>query len=341
MQGGLLTVALMVCAASVMAQQQRSPASAAPIPAGLPEWAYEAPVQGEPTAPSILPTDDNALVRIPGSEKELTRGQLRGVPEIADWHPEDHRGAVPVIVKIGRIQGGVRACGFCHLADGSGRPENAPVSGLPAAYVIQQMEDFKNGLRDSADPRKTNTDNMIGFAKNATAEEVRAAAEYFAAQPYPKRFTVLESHTAPKLILQDGMHVPIVGEGAGMEPLGNEIVEVPDNNLRSAARDTRLSWTSYVPVGSISKGKALVAQYRCTTCHGANLEGLGPVPPVAGRSASYTVRQMSDIKTGTRHGLWSELMKPVVEKMTPQDMLNVAAYTVSLAPPPGARAGTR
>lgn len=55
----------------------------------------------------------------------------------------------------------MRACGFCHLADGSGRPENAPVSGLPVAYFIQQMEDFKNGLRDNADPGKNNTNNMI------------------------------------------------------------------------------------------------------------------------------------------------------------------------------------
>ena len=63
---------------------------------------------------------------------------------------------------------GVRACGFCHLADGSGRPENAPVSAYHPAYFIQQMDDFKNGLRKSADPRKANTNNMIGFAKMIT-----------------------------------------------------------------------------------------------------------------------------------------------------------------------------
>jgi cytochrome c553 len=341
-QSGLFTVVLVVCAASVVAQQQPAPAPAAPIPAGLPEWAYEFPAPGEPTAPSVLPADDNAIVKLPGVERTLPRGLMRGAPEIADWHPEDHRGPLPAIVKIGRVKEGVRPCGFCHLADGTGRGENATVNGLPVAYFIQQMEDFKNGLRHSAHPGKTNTNNMIGFAKGATVEEVRAAAEYFAAQPYPKRIKVIESRTAPKVILQDGLHMPVVGEGAGMEPLGNHIVEVPDNNLQAAARDTRVTWTAYVPAGSVNKGKALVARHQCATCHGASLEGLGPVPPLAGRSPSYATRQLFDIKVGTRHGLWSELMKPVVEKMTAEDMLNASVYIASLAPQPGrAGAGTR
>jgi cytochrome c553 len=180
---------------------------------------------------------------------------LRGQQEIPDWYPEDRRGQAPAIVRNGRD--GVRACGLCHLADGSGRPENAPVNGLHVEYFLQQMEDFKNGLRRSADPRTANTNLMVGFAKGATAEEVRAAAEYFAAQPYPKRIKVIESRTAPKVRLQGGMHMAIpAGEGGGMVPIGNEIVEVPDDNLRAEARDTRLGWTAYVPVGTLRKALA-------------------------------------------------------------------------------------
>src|SRR5688572_11987464 len=136
MQRALIAVVLAGFGASVMAQQ---PAPSAPIPPGLPEWAYEHPVAGEPTT-SALPADDNAVVRVPGTERTLTRYQVRGVEEIPDWHPEERRGPVPHVVKIGRFKENVRACGFCHLADGSGRPENAPVSGLPVAYFIQQME---------------------------------------------------------------------------------------------------------------------------------------------------------------------------------------------------------
>jgi cytochrome c553 len=274
----------------------------------------------------------------------MTRGELRGVKEIPDWHPEERHGAMPAVVKVGRLEEGVRACGFCHLADGAGRPENAPVNGLHPAYFIQQMQDFKDGLRDSADPRKANTNNMIGFAKNATAEEVRAAAEYFAAQPYPKRVKVIESRTAPKVRLQGGMHMAIpAGEGGGMEPISSdEIVEVPDDNLRAESRDTRMGWTAYVPMGTLNKGKAVAEKSQCALCHGANLEGIGPVPPLAGRSPSYTMRQLFDMKDGTRRGPWAEMMTLVLARMSTEDMMNVSAYAASLTPSAGnAPRGTR
>jgi cytochrome c553 len=323
--------ALLIFGAAVLAQQN-APAPAAPVPAGLPDWAYTPPnPPGSPQPASALPADDNAIVRIPGTDAMMTRGQLRGTKEIPDWHPEDRRGAAPSVVKNGRE--GVRACGFCHLADGSGRPENAPVSGLHAAYFIQQMDDFKNGLRRSADPRKANTNTMIGFAKLATADEVRAAAEYFAAQPYPKRLRVIESRTAPKVRLQGGMHMIVPpGEGGGSEPIGDRIVEVPDDNLRAEARDTRMGWTAYVPIGTLRKGQALAATYQCALCHGDNLEGKGPVPPLAGRSPSYTMRQLFDMKAGARRGPWAELMKPIVDRMSVEDLMNVSAYAASLAP---------
>jgi cytochrome c553 len=321
-----------VTGAAIIAQNAQS--TSAPLPPGLPDWAYTPPPpKGTPPAPSALPADDTAIVRLPGVDRTLTRGALRGQKEIPDWYPEDRRGEMPAVVRSGRE--GVRACGLCHLADGSGRPENAPVNGLHVAYFVQQMDDFKNGLRRSADPRKSNTNLMIGFAKAATPEEVRAAAEYFAAQPYPKRIKVVESRTAPKVRLQGGMHMAIpASEGGGMEPIGDGIVEVPDDNLRAEARDTRLGFTAYVPPGTLSRGKQLAARHQCGVCHGASLEGLGPVPPIAGRSPSYTMRQLFDMKTGARRGPWSELMKPLLEKMSVQELMAVSAYAASLDPTP-------
>ena len=67
-------------------------------------------------------------------------------------------------------------------------------------------------------------------------------------------------------------------------------------------------------------------------CHGADLKGLGPVPGLAGRSPSYSARQMFDMQTGARNGLWADLMKPVVAKLTEEDLINISAYTASLAP---------
>jgi cytochrome c553 len=87
-------------------------------------------------------------------------------------------------------------------------------------------------------------------------------------------------------------------------------------------------------VGSLKKGEALVMNgasktTACGICHGADLKGLGPVPGIAGRSPSYLVRQMWDMKVGARNGLWADLMKPVVAKLTEEDLLNIAAYTAS------------
>jgi cytochrome c553 len=340
MVGVLLAIAGVILGASVMAQQN-APAPAAPVPPGLPEWAYTPPVPGAAPPPSALPADDNAVVRLPGIDRTFTRGQLRALKETMDWYPEDRHGTAPDIVRFGK-QPAVRQCTLCHLPDGSGRPENSPVSALHPVYFMQQMEDYRNGLRKSADPRKANTNTMIAYAKATTVEEDRAAAEYFAQQPYPRRMKVVESRTAPKVRMQGGMHMAVpVSEGGGMQPIhADEIVEVPNDNLGAEARDTRMGWTSYVPPGTLNRGKQAAAKYQCGTCHGANFEGLGPVPPLAGRSPSYMMRQLFDMKTGTRRGPWAEMMKPVVDRMSPQEMTAVVAFAASIQPPTAARATT-
>ena len=339
--GALFAIALVILGASVIAQQQAAPAPTGPIPAGLPEWAYTPPPPaGSPPPPSALPTDDNVSVSIPGTTKTFTRGQLRAVKETMDWYPEDRHGTLPEIARFGKM--GVRQCTLCHLPDGSGRPENAPISAYHPTYFMQQMQDFRDGLRKSADPRKANTNTMIGFAKATTREEDLAAAQYFAQQPYPRRIKVVDSKTAPKVRLQGGMHMAVpANEGGGMVPIhADEIVEIPDDNLRAEARDTRMPWTAYVPPGTLNRGKQVATKYQCATCHGASLEGIGPVPALAGRSPSYTMRQLFDMKEGTRRGPWSELMKPIVSRMTVQEMMAVSAFAASTQSPAAARPTT-
>jgi cytochrome c553 len=331
---GVLVAGVVIVGGSIAAQQQAAPAPTAAVPAGLPDWAYTPPPPaGSPPPPSALPADDSAVVSIPGTTTTFTRGQLRAQKETMDWHPEDRHGTVPDIARYGKQ--GVRQCTLCHLPDGSGRPENAPISAYHPTYFVQQMQDFRDGLRKSADPRKANTNTMIGFAKATTREEDLAAAQYFAEQPYPRRIKVVESKTAPKVRLQGGMHMAVpANEGGGMAPLpADEIVEIPDDNLRAEARDTRLSWTAYVAPGTLNRGKQLAAKYQCSTCHGANLEGIGPVPALAGRSPSYAMRQLFDMKTGARRGPWSALMKSIVTSMSVPDLAAVAAFAAATPAP--------
>ena len=223
----------------------------------------------------------------------------------------------------------MRACGFCHLVNGFGRPENASLAGLPAAYIVQQMADFKNGDRESSEPKMGPPNAMIQDAKAAHDDEIKAAAAYFASVPYKKWIRVVEARDVPKSKISGSMHVPT---NDGNEPLGQHIIEMPENLERTELRDASSSFVAYVPVGSIKKGEALAKSASCGTCHGADLKGLGPVPPLAGRSPSYTVRQLFDMQQGNRKGPWSALMKNAVAKMTIDDMIAVAAFTSSREP---------
>ena len=91
-----------------------------------------------------------------------------------------------------------------------------------------------------------------------------------------------------------------------------------------------------MPVGSVKKGEALVTTggggktTACTVCHGADLQRAWdrcPASPAA--RPSYMVRQLYDMQQGIRKGVWTDLMKPVVAKLTNDDMLAIAAYTAS------------
>jgi cytochrome c553 len=303
-----------------------------------PPWAYgfpsaattaAAPPASAPAAPAAAP--DVTPRQVPGSGGSFTLAQIRDGFGPADWFPGDHP-AMPEIVAHGK-RPDVRACSLCHYPNGKGRPENAGIAGLPVSYFVQTMADFKSEARKSADARKGNTNLMIAYAKAMTAEEVKAAAEYFAAMKWTPWIKVVEAAAVPKTRIAGGMFLRL--EGSETEPIGDRIIEVPDDTERTESlRDPRSGFTAYVPPGSIKKGEALVTTgggktTRCAVCHGADLKGLGPVPGIAGRSPSYTVRQLFDTQRGTRTGVWADLMKPVVANLTNDDMLAIAAYAAS------------
>jgi cytochrome c553 len=312
------------------------PAAKEPVAGTPPAGAYGfvLPVTDEPKAAAAQPAvnDDGSQRHIPGATLSFTLTQVRNVYGPADWFPGDHP-PMPGIVEQGRMEAMIQACGLCHYPNGKGRQENAGVAGLPYSYFVQTMADFKNGLRKSSDPRKANTNNMIRFAANMTDDEVNAAAIYFSSMKWTPWIRVVETSAVPKTRVQFGMFLKL--EGNETEPLGKRIVEGPEDGERTELlRDPHSGFAAYVPVGSIRKGEALVMRggrktTACTTCHGADLMGLGPVPGIAGRSPSYLVRQLYDMQAGNRHGQWTALMKPVVEKLTGDDMIAIAAYTSS------------
>lgn len=325
------TVVVIFATAFVLAANDGPPP---PWAYGFPSAASAAPAVPPAAAPAAAPVPDVTPRQIPGSSGSFTLAQIRDGFGPADWFPGDHP-AMPEIVAHGK-RPDVRACSLCHYPNGKGRPENAGVSGLPVSYFIQTMADFKSEARKSADTRKSNTNLMIAYAKAMTADEVKAAAEYFAAMKWDAWIKVVEAGTVPKTRIAGGMFLKL--DGGGTEPIGDRIIEVPDDTERTESlRDPRSGFSAYVPIGSIKKGEALVTTgggktTRCAVCHGADLKGLGPVPGIAGRSPSYTVRQLFDTQRGTRKGVWADLMKPVVANLTNDDMLAIAAYTASRVP---------
>jgi cytochrome c553 len=272
---------------------------------------------------------------VPGSSRTYTRTQASDDFNPGDWFPDEHP-PMPPIVAVGHKEIPIRACAACHYINGQGRQVNAALAGLPYEYFVQTMMDFKNGLRRSADPRKNNTNLMIGFVKAMTDDEITASARYYASIPYKPWIKVMETRTVPKTRVQNGVFIKL--EGNETEPIGVRILEMPEFPDRTELLDPHAPLIAYAPVGSLKAGEALVRTggngktIQCSICHGMNLEGSGPVPPIAGRSPSYLVRQLYDMQVGARHGLWTELMKPAVAKLTEEDMVNIAAYVASRPP---------
>ena len=197
---------------------------------------------------------------------------------------------------------------------------------------MRQMAEFKSGARKGAGAVA-----MIPIAQGLNEEDFKAAAEYFASLKLPVWYKVVETDTVPKSYLGNGaMRLPV--ENGGTEPIGNRIIELPQDDESAESRDPRVGFVAHVPPGSIKKGEAIVTTgadgktLPCAICHGPDLKGLGDVPPIIGRSPIYIYRQLNDIKIGTRNGAMAPLMKGVVEKLTDDDMIAIAAYLVTKTP---------
>jgi cytochrome c553 len=328
---------LAVVAIRVGAAAQTPPAQTPSSPAwayGFPDGETSTPRPPNPqTPPASPPPADTSLKHIPGSTQAFTIAHIRDYWDVGDWFPDEHP-PMPTVVVHGRAPH-VRGCAMCHMPSGKGRPENAPVSGQPFAYLVQQLVDFKQGLRASADKRKANTTLMTEAAKEMTDDEIKDAATYFSSMKWTPWITVRETATVPRTRLTGNVFFPLPGHET--EPIGNRIIEAPEDVERFELRDPHSGFIAYVPPGSLKKGALLVSgggskTIACGVCHGLDLKGLGPVPAIAGRSPSYIMRQLWDFRQGTRKGAWSPLMMPIVANLSQDDMLSIAAYVAAQRP---------
>jgi len=307
-------------------------ASSAPAAGPPPPWAFIVDPAGADSTPS-----DTAPLRVPGSARTYDAVELDDSFQVADWHPADHP-PMPRVVAKGR-QPAVFACGYCHLPNGAGRPENASLAGLPYDYIVQQVGLFKSGARRGAVPARDPAKYMAIIAKAATPAEVRAAARYFSQLPPQARVSVVETDMVPHTHVADWLFA--VDTTLPEEPIGRRIIELPQNVEQFQRRDSHVDYTAYVPVGSVKAGESLVTTggtatgggtsranvtLPCADCHGADLKGAGMVPRIIGRSPGYLVRQLYEFQAGFRSGEAVAPMTLVAKNLRLEDMLAIASY---------------
>jgi len=313
-----------VCAlAPLLIVRQLTAQAALTVPAGLPDWAFNIPDKIQPTAVRV-----EGIVRAPGSAKEYEAAKIAGNANPPDWFPDEHP-AAPPSVKGG--PGITLACGSCHLMSGQGHSESADLAGMPAEYLIRQMAYYKAGTRKD-DAR------MGPLAKATSDEDVREAAEYFAALKPSVFVKVIETASPPKtFIATAGRHRQLHPDG-GTEPIGHRILQIPADPFRTEIRDPHSGFIAYVPPGSIARGEALVKgggsgkTVQCEICHGEGLKGLGEVPRLAGLQPLYIARQLFDLRYGSSAGKAAALMKAAVKNLSDDDIIAISSYLGSLPP---------
>jgi cytochrome c553 len=317
-------IAVLVCAlAPLLVVRELNAQAALTVPEGLPDWAFNIPDKIQPTA--IRP---EGIVRAPGSAKEYDAAKIAGNANPPDWFPDEHPAAPRSVIGGTGI---TFACGSCHLMSGQGHPEAADIAGMPAEYLIRQMAYYKTGARKD-DAR------MGPIAKATSDEDIRQAAEYFAALKPNVWVKVIETATPPKtFIATAGRHRQLHPDG-GTDPIGRRILEIPADPFRTEIRDPHSGFIAYVPPGSIARGEALVKggasgkTVQCAPCHGETLQGLGEVPRLAGLQPLYVARQLFDLQYGSSAGKAAAAMKPVVANLSEDDIIAISSYLGSLPP---------
>jgi len=308
------------------------PPATKPAVMEAPEWLF--PIDPNSIHPPKDPPklDDTKLLTLANSKESFTAARIGDSFNPTDWHPADH-GPMPDVVAKGR-KPDVLACAFCHTPTGQGRPENAPIAGLPEGYFRQQLIDMRSGARKPVGPVAYKPNQVMHKIAHAmTDAEIDESAKYFAQQKLRRHVWVIESLRIPRAEPAAWIYVEV----GGTEDLEDRLLEVTNELERHERRDDRLEYTAYVPPGSLMRGKRMVMTgdgktQACAQCHGKDFKGLNDVPPLAGRSPSYLLRQLVAFRTRARQTQEGMPMQPVVDGLDLRDMIAAAAYAGSLPP---------
>jgi cytochrome c553 len=265
----------------------------------------------------------DTLVSVPGSQVKLRERDVHNRQLAANWFPQDQ--PPPPAAVLRSSVAGVFACGYCHMPNGVGHPQNISIAGLPEAYVIAQFAAFRAGQRKAAQPGYIPNSSMTRMAGQASDADIAETARYFSRLPYRGLIRVKEVHHAPKVAATGLFWTRVPGPP---EPIAGRIVELMDKPEDSILHNPRGRSTAYVPSGSIARGRKIGAELACMACHKQEMAGWGP-----GRSPSYIVRQLLAFRNRARNDPGSAPMHAIADQLDLDQMVAVAAWMAAGAKP--------
>jgi cytochrome c553 len=103
-----------------------------------------------------------------------------------------------------------------------------------------------------------------------------------------------------------------------------------DDDLRTAsdrlARLTPPPVSGDPPTDQVrEQGQALVAKYRCASCHNADLAGHDQIPRLAGQREDYLAKSLREYKSNARAG-YEPAMNEVAQEVQETDVPTLARY---------------
>ena len=76
----------------------------------------------------------------------------------------------------------------------------------------------------------------------------------------------------------------------------------------------------------LKRGRAVLEKERCTSCHGAKLEGDNNVPRLANQREDYLLKALRDYKSGRRVGYGNAVMPETVSNLSDAELADLAHF---------------
>ncbi len=213
-------------------------------------------------------------------------------------HRQDRETADMESINLAKKLAEEKNCTICHIIEGKGLTIGPELtyegSKYPEGFVFDEVEGKKSVLNwhmeHFTNPQKVSKDSlMINFKFNK--EESNALSLLM--MSWKKKNIPFE-------------YIPNPYRSNATKP---KLVELDDSLEKDLS------------------GERLYTKKFCITCHGKGGKSTtGAYPSLAGQTYWYLVNQIKDIKTGARKAGHSEVMKPLVQDLTDQEIEDISKY---------------